>query len=569
MGNDGIQRGERFISDTAKAPDTPLPPVRAAEEYLPQAGHHPGLCPVDEAWADRVLADMPVDELIGQLFISADVPGGEEEIERFHVGGFYLLGNSQRAADIAEYTNRLQGRSRFPLWFFLDSEAGIGSRVADGTMFPLPMAFGAANRPGLARRCGAITARESRAIGVQVTTAPTVDVLTEPGNPIISTRAYADDADRVAVLAEAYIHGAHAEGALTSLKHYPGHGAAAGDSHHALPAVSIGEDELFRVHLAPYRVLIERGLADMVMTAHLDFPAIAAAGEPATILPYFMRELLRERLGHTGPLLSDSLEMRGFINAVPDVRERAVRCLMAGLDALVSPGVGNIGPMIEGIHAALEDGRLELDQLRASARRILLAKSRSGLHQERYIQEDGWTDVLNHPDHRAAAREVCEASFTELKCKLCEPSPLRKEDKVLVLALAGTQRIFHRFPPEPLREGLARRLPNMEFREVPVELDAPSALAREAARFDRVLVAGFDWWKIAAPAQVELITKMTNRGVAVVYTSFGAPTHLAQIPNVPAFYCAYATIPEAQRTAARVLCGEIPPGTRECPIAAG
>src|SRR5690606_8647867 len=200
------------------------------------------------------------------------------------VGGFIFLGNNQNAADIVDRVNDLQAASPFPLWFSIDAEAGLGTRVADATIYPLLMAFGAANDPVLAAACGRITARECRALGIQVAYAPVLDVNTEPINPIISTRAFSDKPSLPAVLGKALSDGAHEEGILCTFKHYPGHGATAGDSHSSLPLVDVGVETMYAVHIKPYSEILPNNDKDLVMTAHVWYSAFYPDGAwPATL----------------------------------------------------------------------------------------------------------------------------------------------------------------------------------------------------------------------------------------------------------------------------------------------
>ncbi len=511
----------------------------------------------DWEWVEETLAAMTLEEKIGQLFVSNFHGNGEELIDQFHTGGFVFLGNNQRAEDIVATVNRLQEYADVPLWFSIDAEAGVGARVSDATIYPLIMAFGAANDPELTELCGRITARESAALGLQVAYGPVVDVNTEPKNPIIATRAYSDRPGSVVELAHSFINGARAEGVLTTLKHYPGHGATAGDSHHMLPAVHKTMEEIERIHLRPYRELQAMGDLDLIMTGHVWYPAVDPDEPwPATLSSTFNTDILREEIGFEGLLVSDAFNMRGLTSAVPDPAERSVLGIEAGLDVIVVPA--RMDESFEGVRQAVLSGRLSVERIEQSARRVLAAKTQSGLHESRLVDPDRHLAVLNHPDHRAAVRRLAEEAFTEAKNGLPNNPVIGREEKVLLLSLDAQRRIFYRFGSSFFHEPFVEQVPNTEILQVPTEINTGmrQSILQQAHGVDKVVVIGYDWYEIQSEDQVELINELTEGTAPVVYTSFGAPYHYLQIPGVDVFFCGYASVPEMQQVAVEVLLGD-------------
>ena len=201
------------------------------------------------------------------------------------------------------------------------------------------MAQGAADDTALAERCGRITAREARAIGIQVGFGPVVDVNTEPFNPIISTRSYSDDPERVTRLAKAFVAGARAEGMLCTLKHYPGHGGTTGDSHSELPVVNLPYEELVNVHVKPYANLLQDTTVpvDFIMTAHVWYPAFdsGTTAWPATLSTTAIYNILRKQLGYKGIVITDAFGMTGLQNAAP-TPQATVYALKAGVDIILN-----------------------------------------------------------------------------------------------------------------------------------------------------------------------------------------------------------------------------------------
>src|SRR3954464_4337603 len=254
-------------------------------------------------WAEQTLKKLPTDEKIGQLiipsidstYLSSDTDAYDTLItltRDFHVGGFHVFGGSEPSAPLllgggsgsvilgqalaaASLLNRLQSAAAIPLLNTADFEAGTGFRIAGATVFPRQMALGAASAPGddrLVREGARITGIESRAIGVHLNFAPLADVNNNARNPVINTRSFGENPQRVGALVSAYIEGAHQGGMLATIKHFPGHGDTDVDSHLGLPSIAVDRARLDAVELPPFRAGIQNG-ADAVMAAHIVIPA--------------------------------------------------------------------------------------------------------------------------------------------------------------------------------------------------------------------------------------------------------------------------------------------------------
>src|SRR5438445_12271907 len=207
------------------------------------------------------------------------------------VEGPFLLRNQPFEA--AELLNRLQKESKLPLILAADFERGVSMRLYGTTIFPHPMAFGAAGKPEYAENFGRITAQEARAIGVHWNFFPVADVNSNPANPIINTRSFGEDPKQVGDLLAAYIRGAHSAGLLTTAKHFPGHGDTATDSHLGTAQVTGDRARLDAVELPPFRKAIEAGI-DSIMVAHVTVPALDPnLNAVATVSPQMVTRLLK------------------------------------------------------------------------------------------------------------------------------------------------------------------------------------------------------------------------------------------------------------------------------------
>lgn len=517
---------------SSEAPRTPVAPEAAPE-----------------GWDEETLTRLSLEERIGQLLWVSQLPDLDREIAEFHIGGVVFLGNGRRAADIAELIDHCQARSPLPMVFGIDSEAGLGARVADATAFPSAMALGAAGDPMLTAAVARVMATESRALGINLSASPTLDVNTEPRNPVIALRSYGDDPVAVARHGNAVVDAARAAGVATILKHYPGHGAADGDSHNSLPCIDITREALESIHAEPFRRVIAETAPDYAMSCHIWYPAIHPEKPwPATLSREINVGLLREKLGFRGVLVSDSFEMDGAALAVPDEGERAVVGIESGLDVILQ--AQSAEGVYTGLLNAVKSGRLSEERINESVRRVLAAKARAGLYRRPDPAGDAWRGVLRHPAHRAIARRVAERAFTRVR-----GGGIATGERFLLLDLQASLKQFFRFSSDTFVERLKALGADFEHVKVPAGEEAIGVGEILSHPERTIVVAGFDSWRINAPAQVELIRAFAAAGRRVVYTSFGTPYHLMQVPEVDSFFCGFGSLPVIQEVAAEVLLG--------------
>src|SRR5438552_10795648 len=327
------------------------------KEKEKESFQHPGTIRLDkdgQKWADKTLRKMTPEEKIGQLFMiwtrvtfmnEAD-PAWivlRDSVRKYHIGslcmsvpvdGAVLLRNQPFEA--AELLNRLQQSSELPLIFSADFERGVSMRLHGATVFPHAMAFGAAGKPENAREFGRITALEARAIGVHWNLFPDADVNSNPANPIINTRSFGEDPRQVGELVAAYIAGAHEAGMLTTVKHFPGHGDTATDSHLGVAQVTGDRLRLDSIELPPFQRAIDAGV-DSVMVAHVTIPSLEAdANRVATTSPRVVTGLLKEQMKFGGIVITDALDMAGLTRMYAnDIGRAAVDAFKAGNDVLL------------------------------------------------------------------------------------------------------------------------------------------------------------------------------------------------------------------------------------------
>src|SRR5512141_26618 len=309
---------------------------------------------------------LPLDEKIGQLFVvpargvymsndSKEFLTLRHHVVDNHVGGIILFGSNVYGA--AVLVGKLQELAGVPLLVSADLEAGLGMRFEDVTYGPWAMAIAAAGDPALAQRGALATAREARAIGIAQVFAPVADVNVNPDNPVINVRSFGEDPADVSRYVEATVKGLEAGGVLATLKHFPGHGDTATDSHRSLASVPADKARLESVELVPFRAGIKAG-AESVMIAHVSVPAIDdtpapilanpvkpvdVIGEtfevekgpvPAAVSAPIVTGMLRKELGFTGLVVTDAMRMGG-ITSHYEAGEAAILAILAGSDQIL------------------------------------------------------------------------------------------------------------------------------------------------------------------------------------------------------------------------------------------
>lgn len=328
-----------------------------------------------------------------------------EQALELGVGGFALFGGE--VEEVAKLTGELRERSKIPLLIGSDLERGAGQQFVGATGLPPLAAIGYLDDLDAVRRAATISAREARAVGVNWIYAPVADVDLEPDNPIIGTRAFGSDVAKVARNVVAWIEACQSEGVLACAKHFPGHGRTTADSHATLPLVTLDAAELRATDLAPFRSAIEAGVAS-VMSAHISFPALDPSGDPATLSPRILGELLRDELGFDGLVVTDAMIMEGVLGE--GEARAAVRALRAGCDLLLYPT--DLGAVADAVQSALGTGELDASRIRASAERRT-ARARSAWQEK--------PDVSLLGEDRAWAEELAQRVIHEARGKVKSP----------------------------------------------------------------------------------------------------------------------------------------------------
>ncbi len=390
---------EEAWAESVSAPETPeaselpeelsdaegvLPPgelEKQSQSWLSRLVHPP-------TKAEKLLSEMSIREKVYQLFIvfpdqltgKAPVTEAGEDVkdglDRYPVAGILFDRDNIRGGEqIYTLLAQMQSYSRIPLLMTCDEEGGRVNRLMSnaGTPYVGPMLSYRDKGPGTARANAVTIAHGLTSCGFNMDFAPVADVWSNPANTVIGNRAYSTDFDEAAELVRAAVNGFHEGGVACTLKHFPGHGDTYEDSHNGLAKVYRTKQQLQDAEWKPFRAGIAAG-ADAVMVGHLIAGEIDP--EPATVSHVMVTDILRNELGFTGVIITDSLQMDAVTENYTS-GEIALQAIEAGVDILLAPEF--LGEAAEALLSAVEDGRLPESRIDESVSRILSLKEAYGL----------------------------------------------------------------------------------------------------------------------------------------------------------------------------------------------
>lgn len=356
----------------------------AALLSLPLAGSARGELP--PPWSG-----LSLEEKIGQVMVvyfegPELSPNLEKLVGDLKVGGVILYssrGNIQSPSQVARLCDSLQSfaakSESLPLLIAIDQEGGEVQRITKGVpRYPGNMALGAAGDEELTEQVASAMARDLHSMGINMNFAPVADVNNNPRNPVIGARSFGASPALVARLAAIMASGFSREGVIPVAKHFPGHGNTDGDSHSGLPMVPSTREDLEKTEFLPFRELIAAGVP-AVMTAHVLLPVLDE-GRPATLSPVILR-LLREEMGFTGVIITDSLAM-GALKRDRTTAEAAEEALMAGADMLLFGADKGYEEeehfqIYSHLLQAAREGRISMERLDDAVGRVLELKEKN------------------------------------------------------------------------------------------------------------------------------------------------------------------------------------------------
>lgn len=351
-----------------------------------------------KAWVDSVYNSLTQEERIGQLFMVAAYSGGKNYnedavtklISAHQIGGLiFMQGGPVRQANL---TNKYQHMAQVPLLIAMDAEWGLGMRLDSVQDMPRQMMLGATHDTTLVYKMAMAIAYQCKRLGVHIDFAPVVDVNNNPQNPVINSRSFGENKVWVSRLGVAYMKGLQDNGIIACAKHFPGHGDTYVDSHKDLPLIDKTTAQLDTLELYPFRQMIKAGIKS-IMVAHLEIPSLETEPHvPTTLSKNTVTGLLKEKMGYTGLVFTDALNMQGVAKYfMPGDAE--LRAFLAGNDVLLFPQ--DVPSAIVKIGDALAQGQVTQADLEQRVKKILGAKYDAGLNHVQDVRTDNITNDLN------------------------------------------------------------------------------------------------------------------------------------------------------------------------------
>lgn len=349
------------------------------------------------ARAQAILEKMSLSEKIGQMFMvnleSLDHTQGSyyehrkvtkemrQKLSEYPVGGVILFSrNIETRKQTQKLNEELQKNSRIPLWISVDEEGGDIARIANNpnmktTQFPSMEVVGATENAEYCMEMGKTIGSEIKELGFNLDFAPVADVRTNENNTEIGNRSFGNDPEMVAEYSTNVVKGLQKAGVSATLKHFPGHGDADGDTHESSVNIESDISRLRNVDFVPFQSGIEAG-ADFLMISHISISRVSGNSLPASLSKMVMKDIARDELKFQGVIITDAMDMKAITNHFSP-EEAAVKAVEAGADVILMPA-DFVKAYNEIVHAVIEK-KIPESRIDESVQRILENKIKRGL----------------------------------------------------------------------------------------------------------------------------------------------------------------------------------------------
>ncbi|KLV03699.1 glycosyl hydrolase family 3 [Photobacterium aquae] len=517
------------------------------------------------------VANWSLKEKVGQLFILA-FPGksadaAEQMIAEYNLGGCYLSQDNAETFAEARALNQsldqiLEKHNRLPLLLGVDQEGAWGVLVGESNTGPGNLALGVPDNVQGTSRMYRVIGEEMRSAGFNCILGPCCDVNFNPASPIIDTRSFGDQPAKVSAHCAAAVSGLHDGGIVACAKHFPGHGDTQGDSHREIPQVDKSYDELRANDLAPFAAAIDASV-DMVMTSHILYPQLDPTS-PATLSSEIIEKVLHQDLGFDGIIISDSMNM-GAIQHHYDAVDAAVQALAAGVTMIMLSEehydhslayFDKQVAMIQGVVAAVEQGRLDESVIDEAVKRVVRFKYDKLEPQIRYQD----VDLVQN---RTIALQAAAEGVTWVRGGLDE-----LQEKPLYLLNATPDSSYHNLvnprgigpnQAESAYSRFAQELKSLhpDCREVTVAGLPCADDGNIIVVTENYPLPGEDFEQSAAQ---ELVAQLSGDYRDLIIVALRSPYDLLAYPDARHYLCAHSSRIESAEVTAQILMGQCEPG---------
>jgi beta-N-acetylhexosaminidase len=503
-----------------------------------------------EQLAASIETAMTDEQALAQLFMlgwvgSEPSPLIMDWIRNRNIGGVKIFGwNTADTNLLAKTVGSLQevslkGPYNIPLLVATDQEGGWIRHVKGNTSeTPGNMAIGASGFPRDAYLAGVYIGKELALLGINMNFAPTVDLFTNRDSRLIGPRAFGSDPVKAGILGAAFMKGQLASGVIPTAKHFPGHGDTDLDSHGVLPKINVPFEVLWERELVPYRMLASEGLP-AVMSGHLAFPLTQAANSPASLSSWFLKDVLHDKIGYRGVVVTDDLMMNGAILWMGSLSQTAKQAILAGNDIIMfSKTPFLFDPVWTMLVNSMKDDEIFRRAVRSSARKVLELKLKylRGKNAVPYIPDPRKVEEeLADPEGGAFFLSLAARSVTIVKSVF----PLKDEGRVL---LAGRFGDFFRYGRIAFPAAAAYRY---------TADDDPYDIVPYARNADTVIFCLSDENDLRVLRTLERLNKK------VIVLSVLSPVHLESVKWVTGAVAVYSYATESFAAGFSVIVGKI------------
>lgn len=378
-------------------------------------------------WVEATFKAMSFDEKIGQLFCASSTGINTRTIndlcQKYKVGG--LMIRQLPVKNLQNSLRKLQNASAIPLLLAANLENGGRGAITEGTYYAMPMGCAATGDLTSGYRLGKISCQEAVSVGLNWSFAPIVDIDMNYHNPITNIRSFSSNKQVVMDMARGYIQAAKEEGVIPTIKHFPGDGTDERDQHLLVSVNQLDADAWFDTFGSIYKTLIDDG-APAIMAGHIAQPAVSRAIQPdisdadaflpATQSKTLIKELLRNRLGFNGLIVTDSTLMVGFMQSMP--RKKSIPLsIECGVDMILFSK--SIDEDIRYMKQGIADGILSQERMDEAVMRILALKAMTRLPEKKangnIVPNTNPMQIIESAQTKAWVAECADKAITLVK----------------------------------------------------------------------------------------------------------------------------------------------------------
>lgn len=464
-----------------------------------------------------------------------------------------IVDKSQLAGLCADIQSLVKKHTGQPALIGIDQEGGTVVRFPkDATNVPGAMAIACTGRPNFAYQAGLLTGAEMRELGINFDFAPVMDINSNPKNPVIGERSYGDTAKTVIDFGLEMMRGLTQSGVLCCAKHFPGHGDTQVDSHLALPVIEKTLPQLEEMELKPFAAAIAAGVP-AIMTSHILMPKIEPNHLPNTLSRNVITNILRNKMGFAGTVVSDCLEMDAIAQGV-GTEMGALMAARAGVDLLcISHTQEKILAAAKLLLDAAQNGSLLKEEIEASTARILALKQ--SLPAPGALQN---LNVVGCKEHRNMARSIRRAAITCASGS--SPLPPLGKNPVFIGSLAYRATIAS----SPLDQGLcfanymSAKIGGRALRTPinPAQQEIKDVLL--LAKTGSSIIFG-SYNGQFQPGQKQLILALCQLGLPFLHIALRSPYDLAISPKTAYKLAAFEYSEECFEVLTQILLGKLEP----------